>query len=72
MITADLEERLWPYLGGIARENKMRALTVGGVADHVHTPVVGTIDVGYCEGRATAQRQFLKVGSRNISTTRHV
>ncbi len=35
-ITADVQERLWPYLGGIARENKMRALKVGGVADHVH------------------------------------
>ena len=30
-ITPELQERLWPYLGGIARENKMRALTVGGV-----------------------------------------
>ena len=29
-------ERLWPYLGGIARENKMKALAVGGAADHVH------------------------------------
>ena len=28
--------RLWPYLGGIARENGMKALAVGGVADHVH------------------------------------
>jgi putative transposase len=35
-ITPDLEERLWPYLGGIARENDMKALAVGGVADHVH------------------------------------
>lgn len=35
-ITPDIQERLWPYLGGIARENKMRALKVGGVADHVH------------------------------------
>jgi putative transposase len=31
-----LQERLWPYLGGIARENKMRALGIGGVQDHVH------------------------------------
>jgi hypothetical protein len=30
-----LQQRLWPYLGGIARENKMRALIVGGVEDHV-------------------------------------
>ncbi len=35
-ITRDLQERLWPYLGGIARENKMTALKVGGIADHVH------------------------------------
>ena len=36
MITPGLQERLWPYLGGIARENKMKLLSVGGVADHVH------------------------------------
>ena len=36
LITPDLQHRLWPYLGGIARENKMKALVVGGVADHVH------------------------------------
>ena len=35
-LDSDLRERLWPYLGGIARENKMKALAVGGVADHVH------------------------------------
>lgn len=36
IITPDLEERLWPYMGGIARENKMKALAIGGVEDHVH------------------------------------
>jgi putative transposase len=36
LITAELQERLWPFMGGIARENKMRALIVGGVEDHVH------------------------------------
>jgi REP element-mobilizing transposase RayT len=32
----ELQERLWPYIGGIARERKMKALAVGGVDDHVH------------------------------------
>jgi Transposase IS200 like len=36
LIELNLQRRLWPYLGGIARENKMRALIVGGVEDHVH------------------------------------
>jgi putative transposase len=35
-IDADLQSRLWPYLGGIARDNRMKALAVGGVEDHVH------------------------------------
>ena len=36
VLTPQVRERLWPYLGGIARENKMKALAIGGVADHVH------------------------------------
>ena len=36
-IDQGLESRLWPYMGGIARENGMKALAVGGTTDHVHT-----------------------------------
>jgi len=35
-LTPELRTRLWPFLGGIARLNKMKAIEVGGVADHVH------------------------------------
>jgi putative transposase len=35
-IVHEFEERLWEYLGGIARQNGMKALSVGGVADHIH------------------------------------
>ena len=35
LIKPGLQQRLWPYLGGIARENRMKALAVGGVEDHV-------------------------------------
>lgn len=36
LIKPVLQERLWPYLGGIARENDLKALAVGGVEDHIH------------------------------------
>ena len=36
LINPGLQERVWPYLGGIARANKMSAIEVGGVEDHVH------------------------------------
>jgi REP element-mobilizing transposase RayT len=36
IIDANLREHLWPFIGGITRQNGMKALIVGGVEDHVH------------------------------------
>jgi REP element-mobilizing transposase RayT len=36
LLTPLICDRLWPYLGGIARDNDMKALAIGGIADHVH------------------------------------
>ena len=38
-LTSDLRERLSAYLGGIAREKEMKALAIGGAADHMHVLV---------------------------------
>jgi putative transposase len=35
-IRPELESRVWPYFGGIARENDFKALLVGGIENHVH------------------------------------
>jgi REP element-mobilizing transposase RayT len=35
-LSPEICERLWPYLAGIAHEHDMRAIAIGGVADHVH------------------------------------
>lgn len=32
----DIRSRVWSYMGGIARENRARAIGMGGVADHCH------------------------------------
>ena len=36
MITPALQPRLFQYVGGIGRENKIKLLAAGGVDDHVH------------------------------------
>jgi putative transposase len=35
-ITPDFRARLWAYMGGIARENKLKALAVNGTDNHAH------------------------------------
>jgi len=35
-IRPDSESRVWSYLGGIARDNDMKTLLIGGIENHVH------------------------------------
>ena len=35
-IKHEIENRVWAFLGGIARENGMKALQIGGMPDHIH------------------------------------
>lgn len=36
IIRPEWAERVWAFMGGIARQNGMKALAIGGVEDHVH------------------------------------
>ena len=38
-IAQEYEERIWNYLGGIAKENDALTIRIGGVSDHVHLVV---------------------------------
>jgi putative transposase len=58
LIDAELQEMLWPYLGGIARKNGLVAMGVGGVENHVH--VLLSLPASTCVSKAM---QFLKGGS---------
>jgi REP element-mobilizing transposase RayT len=35
-IKPNIEQRIWAYLGGIAKQNRMKPLQIGGIEDHVH------------------------------------
>ena len=36
LISLGIEQRVWSYIGGIARKHKFSALQVGGIEDHIH------------------------------------
>jgi putative transposase len=35
-IAPSIEQRVWEFIGGIARHHGMTALQVGGIEDHIH------------------------------------
>ena len=44
-IDKDVEDRLYPYLGGIIKSHKGRLLEIGGMPDHIHLLVeLNTLD----------------------------
>ncbi len=39
-IVPKIENRVWAYIGGIARKHKMTAIQLGGIEDHIHALVL--------------------------------
>lgn len=58
LLTPDLRPRLWAYLGGIARENGMGTVAIGGTNDHVHLLIRLPATLSLAKGV-----QLLKAGS---------
>ena len=48
-IARDQEERLWAYLGGIARQHQFKPLWIGGMEDHIHILLGLPPTVSMCE-----------------------
>jgi REP element-mobilizing transposase RayT len=58
LILPAYRERLWAYMGGIAREHRMCAVQIGGTVDHVHLLVRLPATLAIAKGV-----QLLKAGS---------
>jgi REP element-mobilizing transposase RayT len=40
LIGEDIQDRLWAYMGGIARNYGMTAIQIGGIANHAHALIM--------------------------------
>lgn len=49
LVTPELEERLYPFLGGILRDLRCTLLHVGGMPDHVHLLARYRADLSHSE-----------------------
>jgi hypothetical protein len=62
-----MRDRLHAYLGGIARENGMTALAVGGVSDPIHYDALpGANDIA-SESCSIAKSRIFEVGQQKLS-----
>jgi REP-associated tyrosine transposase len=57
-LVPSIEQRIWEFIGGIARAHAMTALQVGGVEDHIHALVTAAPTIAPFQ-----IAQFLKGGS---------
>jgi putative transposase len=64
-ITPELQSRLWPYLGGLARERNAGPLAIGGIDNHVHI----LVDLPATITIAKAAQEFKALSSKWIHET---
>ncbi len=64
-IVPDVQDRLWAYMGGVAREHEMKALAVGGMDDHVHI----LLSMPASSSVANAMREIKSASSRWMHET---
>ena len=64
-IDPEIQPRLWAYMGGVAREHKMKALGIGGIEDHVHI----LLSLPSSLSIATAMQQIKSASSHWMSET---
>lgn len=63
LITPALRHRLWPFLGGIARQNQMKAIEIGGVGGPRPYFAFASICHGDFQGAAIDQRRLVQMDS---------
>jgi REP element-mobilizing transposase RayT len=66
-LTPERQQLIWPYMGGIAKQNRMKPITIGGVEDHVHMLLAMPSDMD----PATAM-QYVKGGSSKWFRENHL
>lgn len=59
-IKPEIEQRVWAYLGGVARKHKMTALQIGGFDDHIHALVMAPPTIA-----PSQMAQYIKGDSSN-------
>jgi putative transposase len=66
-LTPERQQLIWPYMGGIAKQNRMKPIIIGGVEDHVHMLLAMPTDMD----PATAM-QYVKGGSSKWFRENHL
>jgi Transposase IS200 like len=69
MLNPELRERLWPFLGGMAKQNGITARCLGGVADHVHLLLSLPTTVPIAKSHSIDKGWVIGLDSPDFSTT---
>lgn len=61
VITHEIEDRVWKFLGGIVRKNGMKPIRIGGMPDHIHGGGGIVIHVGGEQSSTADQRRLIEM-----------
>lgn len=65
LISTKIQPDLWAFVGGIARKNEFKALTVGGTENHLHVLLSLPATMSLAQSDAIAKRRLLSLDERD-------
>jgi putative transposase len=63
LLVGEIKERFWAFRGGIAKQNEIKPLCIGGVADHVPLLLSLPTTLSVAKSDAAYQRWNLGLGA---------
>ena len=61
LIEQEIEDRVWSYIGGVARKHNLTSMQVGGIEDHIHALVMARPVVAPCQIPPMDKRRLIKM-----------
>ena len=66
LLVGEIKERFWNFMDGIAKQNEIKPLCIGGVADHVPLLLSLPTTLSVAKSDAAYQRWILGLGAWNL------
>ena len=70
VIPKNVQPRLWAFIGGIARTNRMVPISIGGIEDHVHALIGLPAEMSVAKGVQLLKAGSSKFMNQSVSTAR--
>ena len=63
----EIQERLWPFISGVAKSHSINTLAIGGLEDHAHVLLSMPADIALSRAMQSIKGDLIQMDTRKLS-----